>query len=222
MGVQKNSSLISTADIKQLPTEAECIANTKQIRDVMSRISESKTVIQSDLQILYSALDKNRKLFEEFREHQNIRELLFGESRGPIDDLALFYSTEDTLLLNVKINLDTNSFAASVRLPSLLRTVVIRSAEWSEYLDEMVIGFSLAAPLTMVKYLGECTQDEFDEVFGELYIYLYEIPGKRAELDSKLIEISVQEKKYTETIEKIRNRLNEDNIKYCSINNCIE
>ena len=215
--VPKNSSTTSLTNTNQLPTEAECIANTKQIRDIMINISTDGTVSRSVLQKLDIALDKNRVFFEKHEKDGNIRELLFGENRNSINDYDLFWDTTWILRQNVKGKFDTNIFAVIARMPASLRNVVKNSAEWSEYLDEIVLKFALDAPLTMVKYLNKCSKDEFDSVFHELYLYLYEIPGKKEELDFKLAKISTQEKKYAKIIEKIRSRINEDSIKYFSI-----
>ena len=131
-----------------------------------------------------------------------------------MEDYSNFGNVVAKLKLNIKNHTDINSFIAMVRMVHLLCPVVLDNVEWNEWLDLIVMEFALASPLTMVKYLDECSQDEFDLVFLELNKYIYEIPGKRAELDSELVKISAKEKKYVETIAKIRNRMNKDCVEY--------
>lgn len=210
---QKNDLNMSSADIGQRLTEAECMANTKQIRDIIKRMSENKKVSRSILQNMHTALDKNRVCFEKSKENGNLSETLFGEGIAGIDDYDLFWKVKDVFILNVKEKLDTKSFAASVWMSTSLRNVVQDNAEWSEYLYEIVIDFALASPLTMVKYLYECPQDEFDSTFSWLE-WIYDAQEKRKELESALVQISVNEKKYAKTVDRIINRMKEDCIKY--------
>jgi len=211
--VQKSSVIASFNDINHTPTETECIANTKQIRNLMAVISENGTVSKSVLQELRVALDKNQEFFKKSEEHPNIRELLFGKEGYSDYDYDLFDMVKGVLLLNVKEKLDINSFAASVLLQTSLRNVIRNSVEWSEYLEETVKDLALSSPLTMVKYLDGCTQDEFDLFFKQVYL-IYEIPGKRKYLDTELAKISATEKMHSETIEKIRNRMSKDCVEY--------
>ena len=219
--LQKNSTTASSTDIKHLPIETEYMANSKQIRKIMISIAEHEKVSRSVLQKLKIALDRNQMFFKESEAHQNLHEFLFGKGNDQFNDYDLFYKVRDVLFLNVNEKFDTNSFAAAVQLPGLFRDALSNNVELSEYLDELVIDFSIAAPLTMVKYLDKCSKDEFDLVFRELSMYLYEIPGKREELDSELAKISTKEKKYVKTIEKIRRRINEG-VEYCGFQNCID
>jgi len=199
--------------INQSLNEADCIANTKQIRENMTRISENKKVSQSDLQRLHTALRKNQEFYQNSEKYQNIRELLFGHGEKRFNDYDLFYKFTDVLLMYAQKKLDTNSFATAVWLPTLLRDVLSDNAELGEYWIEIAMDFALAAPFTMVKYLDVCSQNEFDLFFLRL-TFLYEFPSKRKELESELIKISAKEKKYAEIIEKIIRHINKDCIEY--------
>ena len=208
---QKNSSIISPADIDH-KLKTESIANAKKIRDIMAGISKSRTVPRVILHELGNALEKNQVFFKKYQADENIRKHLYGEKNDAVSDYSLFWETRNVLLLNAQKKLDTYCFAAAVQMAATLNFDVY-SAEWSGYMDKLVIDFALAAPLTMVKYLEKCTQDEFDSVFIELN-YIYELPEKRKELEAELIKISIKEKKYTQTIEKIISRMYKDCFKY--------
>ena len=140
-------------------------------------------------------------------------EFIIKNYQQHMEDYSNFDNVKATLMSNVKTRTDINSFAAMVKIVNLLRPLIQNNAEWSGSLDFIIMDFAIASPLTMIKYLDQCSQDEFDVVFWELPM-IYHFPDKGDKLESELVRVSTEEKKYAKTAEKIRIRMKEDCFKY--------
>ena len=81
-GVQKDSLATFPTDMKQLPTEAECIANTKQTRELMTFMSTQESISSETLQKLDELLEKNLYFFKQSNNVENIIFNLFGTLVG--------------------------------------------------------------------------------------------------------------------------------------------
>jgi len=227
LGEQKNNSIESPNDINQLQIEAKCIANTKQIRSLLVIMSEQESISAETLQKIEELLQNNLNFFKKSNDDENVVANLFGTLGGikaseerimknyqqHMEDYSNFNNVKATLVSNVKTRIDINSFAAMVKIVNLLRPLIQNNAEWSGSLDFIIMDFVLTSPLTMIKYLDQCSQDEFDVVFWELPM-IYNFPDKRDKIESELVRISTEEKKYTKTAEKTRSRMKEDCFKY--------
>jgi len=227
LGAQKNNLIVSSADINQLQDEAECIANTRQIRNIFASILKQKSVSVETVQKLDGALRKNLYFFEKYKDNDDIIINLFGAVVGVnaskeiftknyqqnMEDYDSFHNIVTVLMANVKNHKDIRSFATLLKIVDSLHPVVQNNVEWDEYLYGIVIDFSLASPLTILRYLDRCSQDEFDLFFRGIE-WIYDTVEKRKELEAELAKISLKEKKYTKTVDKIISRMKEDCFKY--------
>lgn len=179
----------------------------KNMRDLLKRgIGSNETVNQ-----LVQLFENNRTLFDKDGDGSNSQAGIFGAGvcqKGG-EDYDLFRNTMDVLARDAKTRVGSTSFAATAHIIDFVRPIVRYDAEWSEYMDWVIIDLSLDAPKAMVEYLTGCSTDEFRIVMSDLS-FVCEIDELRERLDNELKKYdAIDEGGYTRTIEKIRKDLNE-------------
>lgn len=179
----------------------------QHVRENMKELIKQGISSNESLNRLVRLLESNRILFDMEGDGPNIQVSIFGTASYK-EDYDLFRNTIDVLSTDARNRVGSTSFAATARIVDLVRPIVRYDAEWSEYMDWVIIDLSLDAPKAMVEYLTGCSTDEFRIVMSDLS-FVCEIDELRERLDNELKKLdAIDEGGYTRTIEKIRKDLN--------------
>jgi hypothetical protein len=190
-----------------IPSKAECVENSKIIRNFMRLISNQGKVAPDIIHQLEIAAKRNQISFESLKNHPLNRAFLFGAGayEEMEEDYSIFRKSVQILRKNAGDHADAASFAAIVHIAGSLSPIVQDNAEWAEYLEALIGDLALAAPKALVKHLANSSADEFDKVMGGLVVLCETDQYKKLRADLYRLR---GVKQYARIIEKIINELN--------------